>query len=178
MINSEPMQGAIIDGHQELIITPSNTSSANDFDFFVGSWIIKNKKLKTRLNGCDEWIEFEAKQDMRKILRGTGNMDSFYTLINNEPFEGMSLRLFNPITRLWSIYWADSNMGVLDLPVIGSFDKGIGEFYGYDMCNGVKVIARFRWDSNYEQPIWSQALSNDLGKTWEWNWYMTCVKIN
>jgi len=33
----------------------------------------------------------------------------------------MSLRLFNPKTRLWSIYWANSEMVVLDVPQVGRF---------------------------------------------------------
>jgi hypothetical protein len=36
----------------------------------------------------------------------------------------------------------------------------------------------FRWDVNdKKKPIWSQAYSDDNGKTWEWNWYMYMTKI-
>jgi hypothetical protein len=37
----------------------------------------------------------------------------------------------------------------------------------------------FRWDAarDRERPIWSQALSPDNGKTWEWNWYNVSEKI-
>ncbi|MGZ5220960.1 MAG: hypothetical protein ACXWC7_12810, partial [Chitinophagaceae bacterium] len=115
---------------EELHIVPSATSSANDFDFFAGHWNIHNRRLKTRLNGCTDWIEFEASQEMRTILNGIGNIDNFKTTIDGSPFEGMTLRLFNPITKLWSIYWADSNKGVLDPPVVGSFENNIGLFYG------------------------------------------------
>ena len=44
----------------DLEIIPSKTSSNNDFDFLVGEWKIRNKKLKTRLNNCAEWLEFDA----------------------------------------------------------------------------------------------------------------------
>ena len=157
----------------ELQPIPSAASSANDFDFFIGHWNILNRKLKTRLNGCTEWIEFEAFQEMRTILNGIGNIDNFKTRIDDKSFEGMTLRLFNPATRLWSIYWADTKMGVLDPPVLGSFDNEVGEFYGEDVFNGKKIIVKFKWDkTNPGKPVWSQAFSEDKGKTWEWNWYM------
>ena len=44
----------------DLDIISSQNSSPNDFDFFIGRWKIHNKKLKTRLNNCTEWLEFEA----------------------------------------------------------------------------------------------------------------------
>ena len=157
----------------ELNTTPSPTSSKNDFDFYVGKWNVRNRKLKTRLNNCTEWIEFEARQEMSKILNGTGNIDFFHTGSGEDVFEGMTLRLFNPKTSLWSIYWADSNKGVLDIPVTGSFENGIGRFYSKDVFNGKDILVVFVWDAtNLDEPVWSQAFSDDNGKTWEWNWYM------
>ena len=105
----------------ELILSASTSSSKNDFDFFEGKWQLRNKKLKSRLNQCKEWVEFESTQEMYRVLNGMGNIDNFLAEFDGEPFEGMSLRLFNPKTRLWSIYWADSNEGKLDPPVVGSF---------------------------------------------------------
>lgn len=155
-------------------ITASANSSENDFDFMIGKWKIRNRKLKTRLNNCDEWTEFEADQECKKILNGFGNIDNFDSAFDGKPFEAMTLRLFNPKTKLWSIYWADSNMVVLDVPQIGSFENKIGEFFARDVFEGKSIIVKFRWDaSNAEKPVWSQAFSADEGKTWEWNWYMT-----
>ena len=48
-----------------------------------------------------------------------------------------------------------------------------------DTFNDKKVITVFRWDArDSNNPIWSQAMSDDNGKTWEWNWYMYMSKIN
>ena len=52
----------------DLLITPSITSSKNDFDFFEGKWQLENKKLKSRLANCTEWIEFESTQEMYSVL--------------------------------------------------------------------------------------------------------------
>jgi len=172
------MEQQLIQSDEELIVAPSPTSSSSDFDFFVGHWNIYNRKLKSRLNGCTEWIEFEACQEMRTLLNGIGNTDNFKTTVDGKPFEGMTLRLFNPATRLWSIYWADSNKGILDPPVVGSFENNIGTFYGRDTFNGKNILVKFNWDkTDPEKPVWSQAFSEDNGKTWEWNWYMYMVKV-
>jgi len=157
----------------DLEIIASETSSPEDFDFLVGKWRIHNRKLNKRLADCEEWTEFGARGECRKILNGFGNTDSFKTDFDSKPFEGMTLRLFNPNMKLWSIYWADSNAVTLDVPQIGSFEDRIGEFYARDVFQGKPVIVKFRWDAgDAENPVWSQAFSADEGKTWEWNWFM------
>jgi hypothetical protein len=130
--------------------------------------------LNSRLSNCSDWTEFDALCDCRIILNGFGNIDSFQTTIDGKVFEGMSLRLFNPQTRLWSIYWANSETVVLDVPQIGSFEDKIGRFYARDTYERKSIIVQFCWDaSNLDTPVWSQAFSPDNGQTWEWNWYMT-----
>lgn len=158
----------------ELEIIASETSSQNDFDFLIGKWNVHNRKLKTRLNNSTEWTEFEAAVECRKILKGFGNVDSFQTVFDRKPFEGMSLRLFNPKTRLWSIYWASTESVVLEVPQVGSFENRVGRFYARDSFEGKPIIVQFLWDAtDLKTPVWSQAFSADEGRSWEWNWYMT-----
>ncbi|MFH7012544.1 hypothetical protein ACHRV5_11780 [Flavobacterium sp. FlaQc-52] len=165
------------DANGSLVIVASETSSKHDFDFFQGKSIIQNRKLKKRFANCTEWIEFPSTQEMYKILNGIGNIDNFLATFNGEPFEGMTVRLFNPATKLWSIYWSDSTTGVLDQPVIGSFEDNVGHFFSEDTFEGRNVIQVFRWDArDKKKPIWSQAMSDDKGKTWEWNWFMFMTK--
>lgn len=167
----------VLDEKDSLVITAAPGSSENDFDFYVGDWIVKNKKLKTRLNNCSEWIEFETTVNMYKTLNGLGNIDHNYTTINGKPFEGMSLRFFNPQTKLWSIHWADTDTLSLDRPTVGSFDGDFGHFFTQDVLNGQEIIVVYRWDKqDKNQPVWSQAFSGNRGKTWEWNWYMYFTK--
>jgi len=160
-----------------LEIIPSETSSKNDFDFYVGKRKIKNRKLKDRLCNCTEWIEFDALQEMQLIINGLGNTDDFIAEFDGEPFEGRTIRLFNPRTKLWSMYWTDSNTGVLQPPTVGSFNENIGKFYAKDSFNQQDIIVMFVWDkSNVKNPVWSQAFSIDNGNTWEYNWYMYMSK--
>jgi hypothetical protein len=169
-----PVPPLAFDPKGELILSPSSTSSKSDFDFFAGNWKIHNRMLKKKPDNTTEWTEFESTQEMHVILRGIGNVDNFIAERNGKPFEGMTLRLFNPQTRLWSIYWADSNFGVLGLPpVVGSFENKVGHFFSKDNYNGKTQFTVYRWDArDANNPIWSQATSDDNGKTWEWNWFM------
>jgi len=159
---------------KDLDIVAAANSSPGDFDFLFGKWKIHNRKLKTRLNNCGEWIAFEAFGECRKILKGFGNSDSFKTEFGGTSFEAITLRLFNPKTKLWSVYWADSNEVVLDVPQVGSFAGDIGKFYARDVFEGQEIIVLFVWDrSDPNAPVWRQAFSPDNGESWEWNWAMT-----
>jgi hypothetical protein len=156
----------------KVAVTPSQTSSKIDFDYLRGGWNIRNRTLKEPLTGRDEWKEFDATQEFRQVLFGLGNVDSFHTELDGKPFEGLTVRLFNPHTRLWTIYWADSNAMTLDGGKVGSFDGPEGDFFGREVVADKHVIVKFHWDKrDLEAPIYSRAFSADAGRTWEWNWY-------
>lgn len=164
---------------ETLEIKPSATSSEKDFDFLEGKWKVHNKMLKSRLDNSKEWVEFESELHLRKTLNGIGNVENYYATFDGKSFEGMAVRLFNPKTKLWKVYWMDSNNGTMDeVPVTGSFENGVGKFYAEDVFNNQKIRVLYQWNAaNPEHPIWSQAYSTDNGKTWEWNWEMTLTKI-
>jgi len=155
-----------------LAITASERSSKHDFDYLVGKWRLRNRTLKEPLSGRDEWEEFDATQELQPILLGLGNFDIFHAELDGQPFEGLTVRLFDPKTRLWTIYWADSKMMKLDDGKVGSFDGDEGDFFGRENVAGKDVIVRFHWDKRSPKaPIYSRAFSADAGETWEWNWY-------
>lgn len=169
----------LINSAGDLIIVASGTSSPGDFDFLIGEWSVDNRKLKTRLSNSDEWAEFQALVECRKILKGFGNINSFQAYVDGQPYEAMAMRLFNQQTRLWSIYWASSDVVVLDVPQVGSFENKVGRFYARDIFEGKNIIVQYRWDASVANvPVWSQAFSADDGRTWEWNWYMTLHRQN
>lgn len=161
-------------------ILPSKTSSEKDFDFVIGYWSVKNRMLKTRLAKSNDWIEFDSTIETRKVLQGLGNVEIYKSTFNGKAFEGMAVRLYDPKARLWSVYWTDINgPSLAGDPVVGSFENGVGKLYADDNFNGKPVVQLYQWDSrDPDHPIWSQALSTDKGKTWEWNWYMTLTRIS
>ena len=150
----------------------------NDFDFLVGTWKVHHRMLKDRLKESEEWIEVEGEMVDRKILNGIGNMDDNLIHMKTGPVHAITLRLFNPASREWSIYWATNRTGILDIPMIGGFKDGIGEFYSQEVFEGRHIYNRFIWSkitSNSCQ--WEQALSEDGGKTWETNWIMEFERV-
>jgi hypothetical protein len=177
-----PIPKLSFDANGDLKIAASATSSPSDFDFLVGKWKMHNRRLNKRLENCKDWTEFDSYDENWKILSGTADTDIYSTTEmpgqEGKKFEGLTLRLFNPKTRLWSLYWVASNVGVMDPPVVGSFENNVGHFFCKDTFNGKNIIVMFRWDArNKDRPIWSQAFSPDNGKTWEWNWYNVSERI-
>jgi hypothetical protein len=90
----------------------------------------------------------------------------------------MSLRLYNPRTRTWSIYWTSNRIDGLEPPVVGSFDDtGVGVFEGRQELDGRPILVRFTWSNiTRDGARWEQAFSPDDGKTWETNWVMTMTR--
>jgi hypothetical protein len=176
--NTLPIPKLTFDTKGEIVMTPSATSSQEDFDFLIGKWRLHHEKLRSRLNNCKDWDEFETTVEDFEILEGVGNMDVGKSVQNGKPWEGRTIRLFNPKTRLWSLYWIASDVAVMDPPVVGSFENNVGHFFGKDVFNGKEIIVLFRWDArDKNNPIWSQAFSPDNGKTWEWNFINVSRRI-
>ena len=150
-----------------------NEATATDFDFWFGSWDVRNRWLRRRLAGSDDWEEFASTVVARPLLDGLGNEDEFRT-DHAGGFVGMSFRFFDPEQRRWSIYWADSRRpGELDPPVFGTFTGDIGVFEGEDVYRGRPILVRFTWSGiTTPTPRWEQAFSDDGGRTWETNWVM------
>ena len=154
-------------------------SGVRDFDFWPGEWKVKNRRLRSRLAGSDEWEEFNAEVSARILMDGAANEDEFRTDFDGG-FIGMSFRFFDPERKRWSIYWADSRrLGVLDPPVFGSFEDGIGVFEGDDVFEGRPIRVRFIWSTvDTDAPRWEQAFSDDGGETWETNWIMDFTRAD
>ena len=153
--------------------TAQALGTARDFDFWMGSWNVRNRLLRRRLQGSEEWDEFASTVVARPILDGLGNEDEFRTSWGGG-FVAMSFRFFDPRSRRWSIYWADARRpGLLDPPVIGGFAGGTGVFEGPDTFDGRPIVVRFVWSGvTTPTPRWEQSFSADGGETWEPNWIM------
>jgi NIPSNAP len=153
-------------------------ASKHDFDFLFGSWKVHNRYLRGRLRQSTEWMEFDSQSRVEPLLHGFGHLDRYTAVRDGSPFEGITLRLFDPTTGEWSIHWADTARArTLLPPMVGRFIGGVGEFYGDETVDGKKVLCRFLWTQpSADSARWEQALSDDAGKTWETNWIMTFTR--
>jgi hypothetical protein len=149
----------------------SSREGVGDFDFLVGRWTVASRRLRHLFVGSDDWYDFQGTSECRSFFDGAGNFDE--VAFPSEGFRGISLRLFDPATGDWSIYWANSITGRLFPPTIGRFAGGRGDFFGDDEEAGRPIRVHFTWSEiTPTSARWEQEFSPDGGTTWESNWVM------
>lgn len=176
--------------HAQSAIAPAQTSTgkapvrdgSRDFDPIVGTWKAKLKRLRHPLSGSNEWVEFEGTQTTSKIWDGRGTLDEFHvdSPETGTKIDGLTVRLYNPTTGQWHIYWANAKNGRLDEhPVIGEWKDGRGEFYDQEYFDGRAIFVRYVWsDVTPTSAKFVQSFSADGGKTWEANWISTIERVS
>jgi hypothetical protein len=97
-----------------------------DFDFLIGRWKIRHRRLREILKGSTSWDEFEGYAVDRKILGGLGSISEVTLQLASGPLQGMTTRLFDPKTGQWRIYWTAGPDGAFTTPMIGGFAQGHG----------------------------------------------------
>jgi hypothetical protein len=115
----------------------------HDFDFELGSWKIHLKRLLHPLTGSNTWVEFDGTSVTRKVWDGRSQNEEFEVDTPTGHIEGLTLRLYNPQTHQWSLYWANAKDGTMGGPPnVGEFKNGRGEFYCQDTLNGRAIFIR------------------------------------
>jgi hypothetical protein len=151
----------------------ANLSGLHDFDLRVGKWTAHNRKLKERLAGSHDWLEFDGTQTFWQVMNGYANVDENSFKLAGDEYRGVTLRAYDPKSGQWAIWWLDGRnpFGDMDPPVKGRFVNGVGTFYADDTLRGKPVRVRFIWSHiTHDSAHWEQAFSGDGGKTWETNW--------
>src|SRR5829696_4097086 len=143
----------------------------HDFDFEIGTWKTHLRRLLRPLTGSTTWVEYEGTTVVRKVWNGRANLVELKAAGPAGQFEGLSLRLYNPQSRQWSLNFANINDGTLSTPTIGEFKDGRGEFYDQETYNNRAILVRFVIIKiTQDQYRFEQSFSDDGGKTWELNW--------
>jgi hypothetical protein len=148
-------------------------SGLHAFDDRMGEWRVHHRRLKERLAGSHEWVEFDGRQSGYKTMDGWGNAIENDFDMPGGAYSGLTIRAYDARTGLWAIWWLDGRdpSGALDPPMKGRFDKGVGTFYADDTFKGKPIRVRFTWTQvTARSGHWEQAYSPDAGKTWETNW--------
>ena len=150
----------------------------HDFDFEIGTWKTHLRRLQRPLSGSTTWVEYEGTSVVSKVLDGRANLVELKVDGPAGRIEGLSLRLYNPQSRQWSLNFANINSGTLTPPTIGEFKDGRGEFYNQDTYNNRSILVRFVIIKiTPDQYRFEQSFSDDGGKTWELNWIATDTRL-
>jgi hypothetical protein len=154
--------------------TVTHTDGSHDFDFLIGDWKARVRRLPERLKGSDVWVEYNGISNHKKLLDSNAYFEEFDVSSTDHKLriKAQTLRLYNPESHQWSIYLVDLDKGTLELPpVVGQFNGKRGEFYNQQTWEGRAVLVRYVWlDISPKSSRMEQSFSGDGGKTWEVNW--------
>ena len=144
---------------------------SHDFDFLIGSWKEHFKVLRHPLSGSHEWSDFNGTATMRLLWGGKANIEEGVLYRSAGPVDALTLRLYDPKTRQWSIYFGTIKNGLDPIPQVGHFGaNGVGTFFGDETIGGKPLVVRYTWTRGTPNRWhFEQAFSADHGMTWETN---------
>jgi hypothetical protein len=151
--------------------SPPAKDGQHDFDAHIGTWKTHLKRLQNPLTGSTTWIEYDGTTVVRKVWNGRANLVELDVSGPAGRIEALSLRLYNPASKQWSLNFSNSRGGTLSTPMIGEFKNGRGEFYSSETLNERAILVRFVIISVDAKTLrFEQSFSDDGGKNWELNW--------
>jgi hypothetical protein len=172
-----PIQGLAQQNSDTAKSQPAARDGQHDFDPLLGKWKYHLKRRQNPLTGSNTWVEFEGTGACFKIWDGGAQLDTIEVDGPTGHIEGLTLRVYNPQSHQWRLYWANRKIGILDPPQVGEFKNGRGEFFAQDTINGKTILIRFDWTHLTTTPHFEQSFSDDGGKTWEVNWITDQTRV-
>jgi hypothetical protein len=156
----------------------SARDGARDFDWEIGAWKTHLRRLQKPLTGSASWVEYDGTTTVREVWGGRANLVELDVSGPAGRIEGLSLRLYDPESRQWTLNFSNVKSGTLSPPTYGEFRDGRGEFFGVDDLGGRAILVRFVI-SPVGASSWrfEQSFSDDGGKTWESNWIATDTRV-
>ncbi len=148
------------------------------FDPLIGRWKYHLKRRLYPLTESNTWVELNGTGVCFKIWDGRAQLDTIEVDGPTGHIEGLTLRMYNPESHQWRLYWANSKIGIMDPPQVGEFKNGRGEFFAQDTINGKTILIRYVWtDLTTNSPHFEQSFSDDGGKSWEVNWITDQTRV-
>ncbi len=78
---------------------PQEQDGRADFDFFIGSWKLRNRRLQEWLKGSTSWDEFGGASVVRMVLGGLGHIEEVTMELASGAIHELVVRLFDPQTQ-------------------------------------------------------------------------------
>jgi len=157
--------------------SPTLRDGQHDFDFNIGIWNTRIKRLTNPLSGPAVWTELNGTVTVRPIWGGRGQIEEIDAQGPLGRLDGMTAFLYNPESHQWSQTFASADDGTFNVPAVGSFKDGRGELYDQETFHGRVILVRAMWfDITPDAHRFEQAFSTDGGKTWEPNFVATLTR--
>lgn len=149
----------------------------HDFDFHLGTWTTTLARLRHPLSGDTTWVHYTGTTVVRKVWNGLANLVELEAQGPAGRFQALSLRLYNPAARQWTLNFSNSRSGTLSESSVGEFRDGRGEFISQEPFGERTILVRFVILPLTPDSIrFEQSFSDDGGRTWELNWIATDVR--
>jgi hypothetical protein len=157
---------------------PASSATADgqrDFEWETGTWRTTVRVLAEPLSESpDEWLQFAGTSVVRPLSERRANVVELGISGPSGRIDGLSLRLYEPQAKRWSLNFVSLRDGLLTPAVYGGFHDGVGTFYGDDQLGGRPIKVRFLiFRQGPDEARFEQAFSPDGGTTWETNWFAT-----
>jgi hypothetical protein len=155
-----------------LTIPETPDGSAHDFDFEHGRWHTTLRRLLKPLSGSDVWADYAGTTVVRPVFGGSANLVELDVSGPQGRLQGLSLRLFDPQRKQWTLNFSNATAGTLTPPMTGGFGGSKrGVFYSAETIGNTRILVRFVIESTSADTCrFEQAFSADDGATWEINW--------
>ena len=151
----------------------------HDFDFQSGNWKTHISRLLHPLTGSTKWVNLSGDVSIQEVWNSRAKLEEIEADGPAGHFEALTLFLYNPKARQWSLNFANSSEGAFETPSIGEFRNGRGEFYDQEPFNGRAILVRVVWsDFTPESHRFEQSFSDDGGKTWEPNFKAQLTRVD
>jgi hypothetical protein len=157
---------------------PASGDHQHDFDFEFGQWTAKLSRRLRPLTGSSEWVAYEGTSVVHPLWKGRSNVGELDVSGSAGRIEGLTVRLYDPAARRWTVRFASSRDGELTPGLVGGFTEGRGEFMDQEVLDGKPICVRFVFSELTRDTFrFEQAFSADEGKTWEVNWVATFTRV-
>ena len=122
-------------------------------------------------------MEYEGTTVVRKVWNGRANLVELDAEGPAGHFQGLSLRLYNPESRQWSLNFANIRRQA-ELRRRSASSGTAAASSTPRKRNGRAILVRFVIsDVTPDSCRFEQAFSDDGGKTWEVNWIATDTRV-
>jgi hypothetical protein len=146
---------------------PAVHDGQHDFDFDVGVWRTDIVRRLHPLTGPEETVQMTGTVKVTPLWNGRAQVEEIQANAPKGHWEGMTVFLYDPEARQWSMNFAGGSVGKMTPPTVGAMQDGRIQLYGEDTFDGRAVKIRAVWsDFTPTSHTYREYVSGDDGKTW------------